>query len=39
MKYLSMTIYSDILYWSDIIPVRDLVTKLDRFVDFDIFKN
>ena len=36
MAFWDMTIYSDNLNWSDIIPIRELITELDFITDFDL---
>ena len=36
MTFLDMTIYSDILNWSYITPICELITELDLITDFDL---
>ena len=37
--FLRMTIYSDILHWTDVTSMFDPVTDLDRFPEFDFLRN
>ena len=36
MTFWDMTIYSESLYWSDIIPICELITELDLITDFNL---
>ena len=36
MTFWDMTIYNDSLNWSDITPIRELITELDFITDFDL---